>query len=229
MSRARLAADDLLPYLATGGVLEVGVGTGALAQALRERGRAISGVDISEPMLRQARERLGSESVTRADAVALPFPADDFANVVLAHVAHLVDDITEALSEAARVVAPGGRVLLLHGHPIGEVDELSEATSSLRPLEQQRTDSPERVRETAERVGLLTVSQDRGTAYEHGMTPAELARNIETRQCPYLWDVDAETWTAAVEPALEALRALPEQERTRTNRWQVHRSVFAAP
>src|SRR6185369_15770966 len=77
--RGECFAADLLPWLVPGLVLEVGVGTGIVAAALRAHGVAVIGVDLSEEMLRQAVTRLGP-AVVRGDALALPFASGSVDN-----------------------------------------------------------------------------------------------------------------------------------------------------
>ena len=92
-------------------VLDVGCGTGALAAALTERAHArVWGVEPSEAMLAVARTRVPRGVGLRPGrAERLPFRDAWFDAVVLSLVVHLLDR-PAALAEAARVLAPGGRV-----------------------------------------------------------------------------------------------------------------------
>jgi ubiquinone/menaquinone biosynthesis C-methylase UbiE len=94
-------------------VLDVGCGTGALAAALAESGRAkVWGVEPSEEMLRVARSRVPrGVGLRRARAEELPFRDRWFERVVFALVVHLVNRRL-AFSEAARVLAASGRIAL---------------------------------------------------------------------------------------------------------------------
>jgi ubiquinone/menaquinone biosynthesis C-methylase UbiE len=93
-------------------VLEVGCGTGRLATALAERGARVWGVDPSEDMLAQARATAGRRvGFKQGRAEALPFKEGWFERAVLRLVVHLVDR-PRALSELARVLAPGGRAAI---------------------------------------------------------------------------------------------------------------------
>jgi SAM-dependent methyltransferase len=92
-------------------VLDVGCGTGALAQALDERGARVWGVDTEEKMLGVARARLpGRVAVRRASAESLPFKDAWFERVVGRLVVHLLER-PRAFAEALRVLERGGRAL----------------------------------------------------------------------------------------------------------------------
>ncbi len=99
-------------------VADVGTGTGILASELARLGLSVVAVDHSEKMLEAARDKLlaaGIEGVElrRGEADALPL-ADGEVNAVLAHmVVHYLPSPAEAVREMARVVAPGGRVVLV--------------------------------------------------------------------------------------------------------------------
>jgi ubiquinone/menaquinone biosynthesis C-methylase UbiE len=93
-------------------VLDVGCGTGRLAAAIAERGARVWGVDPSEQMLRQARANAsGKAAFKEGRAEALPFKDGWFDRAVLRLVVHLVDR-PRALREVARVLGPGGRIVI---------------------------------------------------------------------------------------------------------------------
>ena len=100
-------------------VLDVGVGPGLLAHDMAaivgERGR-VAGIDLSEPMLEMSRRRCADQPWTdfqSADATVLPFEDESFDALVSTQVYEYVADMDKALSEAFRVLRPGGRVLIL--------------------------------------------------------------------------------------------------------------------
>ncbi|GAB3743882.1 class I SAM-dependent methyltransferase [Amycolatopsis oliviviridis] len=101
---------------ATGDVLEVAVGTG-LNLPLYPDGVALTGIDLSEGMLTIARgraERLGHPvTLKQADAHDLPFDADSFDTVVCTLGLCAIPDDGKALREMARVLRPGGTLILL--------------------------------------------------------------------------------------------------------------------
>jgi ubiquinone/menaquinone biosynthesis C-methylase UbiE len=90
-------------------VLEIACGTGRFTVMLAERGAEITGLDISEPMLRQGRAKARSAGVAdhlellRGDAGRLPFPDDHFDTVFGMRFFHLADTPASFLEEMARV------------------------------------------------------------------------------------------------------------------------------
>lgn len=107
-------------------VLDLASGTGdlalALARALPEA--EITAADFSEEMLAIAR-RKGVSGTVVADALALPFDDGSFDCVTVAFGLRNMADWSAALREMARVLAPGGRLLVL---------DFSIPTSGLRPF-----------------------------------------------------------------------------------------------
>lgn len=101
---------------ATGRVLEVAVGTGR-SLPYYPPGVAIVGIDLSPEMLTIARRRAAEAGVAadlrEGDAEALPFGDGEFDTVVCALALCSIPRPEVALAEMARVVAPGGSVLLV--------------------------------------------------------------------------------------------------------------------
>jgi len=102
-----------------GRILEVGVGTG-LSFPDYDSSTEVTGIDISEPMVAKARRRLASadyphvKAVLVMDAHALAFPDAAFDCVVAQFVITLVADPERVLTECARVVRPGGEIILVN-------------------------------------------------------------------------------------------------------------------
>lgn len=100
-----------------GAILDIGCGTGRLLRAAEARfpGAQLSGVDPAPEMVRQARASVGEGSLIRfeqAGAEELPFPDRRFDLVFSTLTFHHWSDQSRAVSEVARVLAPGGRWLL---------------------------------------------------------------------------------------------------------------------
>jgi phosphatidylethanolamine/phosphatidyl-N-methylethanolamine N-methyltransferase len=102
-----------------GRILEVGVGTGI---CLPDYSRTIQlvGVDYSEPMLRKAQERVAEhkldnvEGLAVMDAQRLGFPDASFDAVVAQYVITAVPNPEATLDEFARVLKPGGEIILVN-------------------------------------------------------------------------------------------------------------------
>jgi SAM-dependent methyltransferase len=109
-----------------GRVLEVGVGTGLLALRLHEAGIPVFGLDLSAPMLAKLVEKAGGVPplpLVIGDATAMPFADGAFGAAYLRWVLHLIPDWRVALAEMARVVRPGGVLLV----SLGAFDEVGRA------------------------------------------------------------------------------------------------------
>ena len=115
-SRGRRAAVNAAERVG-GRILEVGVGTG-LSLDHYAKSNHIVGVDISEPMLDKARERIkrlrlnNVETIAVMDAEQLTFPDASFDVVVAQYVVTAVPNPEKALDEFVRVVRPGGEIIL---------------------------------------------------------------------------------------------------------------------
>ena len=93
--------------------LDVATGTGDLAVALRAAGAEVVGCDFSEEMLERARRKEPSARFEWADALALPYEDDSFDAATVGFGARNFSDLGRGLGEMARVVRPGGRVVVL--------------------------------------------------------------------------------------------------------------------
>jgi ArsR family transcriptional regulator len=118
---ARAVEDALLalvPAEPAGRLLDIGTGTGRVLELLAPRVRQGLGVDASKQMLALARARLVGPgldhcAVRQADMYRLPLPDASFDTVVLQMVLHHAEDPAGVVTEAARVLAPRGRLLLI--------------------------------------------------------------------------------------------------------------------
>jgi len=222
--RGRLSAEALTPLFAnTGLTLEIGVGTGVVGAALQAAGRCVVGVDISAQMLGRAKGR--KLAVVRADALALPFASGSLDDAYSVWVLQLVADKAAVLREIMRVLRPGGRyVTELTSTYEREHDEIALV---LREMDLQLRgglpprDDPDMLLPLAEATGFRFIRIVERSTDVFLQSPLEAAAAIERREFSKLWDLDAERWQANVEPALAALRALPEPTRER-ERHAVH-------
>ena len=114
--RWRRRAADLAQLSPGGSALDVATGTGDLAIELRRRvgptGEVI-GSDFSEQMLQRARAKAPDVRFELGDALALDYPDDRFDAATVGFGARNFDDLERGIAEMARVVRPGGRVVIL--------------------------------------------------------------------------------------------------------------------
>jgi DNA-binding transcriptional ArsR family regulator/protein-L-isoaspartate O-methyltransferase len=115
-------ARSALPLLAPGHVLDIASGDGVLAELLAPHAREYICIDASARVVNAASERLrrfANVQVREGDMHALPFADDHFDLVVLMHALTYSTQPAVAVTEAARVLRPGGRLLLcsLAEHP----------------------------------------------------------------------------------------------------------------
>lgn len=102
-----------------GRILEVGIGTGISLQYYTGRNRVV-GIDLSEEMLTKAQQRVSDwhldyvERLALMDAEHLDFPDGTFDVVVAQYVVNTVPHPEDALEEFARVLRPGGEIVLLN-------------------------------------------------------------------------------------------------------------------
>jgi phosphatidylethanolamine/phosphatidyl-N-methylethanolamine N-methyltransferase len=117
--RAAIAAAEQACGPKGGRILDVGVGTGI---SLPDYGRLnrIVGVDLSEPMLRKAHERVAEhelsnvETLAVMDAERMALPDKSFDVVVAQFVITAVPNPEATLDEFARVIKPGGEIILVN-------------------------------------------------------------------------------------------------------------------
>lgn len=126
-----------------GGLLDVACGSGRHTRAFAEAGVRAVGLDLSFPLLRISRLEPGPPfGIVRGDMRSLPFPAGAFAAVVsfFTSIGYFGSDAEEwaVLREMARVLAPGGRLLLDTFNPGPTIEGLVAA--------EERTLSGRRIR-----------------------------------------------------------------------------------
>jgi demethylmenaquinone methyltransferase / 2-methoxy-6-polyprenyl-1,4-benzoquinol methylase len=118
--RWRKRAADLARVGLGSRVLDVATGTGDLAFELARRvapGGEVVGSDFSEAMLARARAKAAANGAAvrfeRGDALELPYETDCFDAATVGFSARNYSDLARGLREMARVVRPGGRVVVL--------------------------------------------------------------------------------------------------------------------
>jgi phosphatidylethanolamine/phosphatidyl-N-methylethanolamine N-methyltransferase len=150
-------------------ILEVGVGTG-LSLGYYPRDVDIIGVDLSGPMLTKAAEKVAEQGLSQVkglavmDACRLGFPTGRFDAVVSQYVITLVPDPEGALDEFARVLRPGGEIVLVNhlGADGGLLAKFEELTGPIaRKVGWSTEFRLQRIRDWADGAGFRLVSAKR--------------------------------------------------------------------
>ncbi len=113
---------DVIGHESLGRVLDVGTGTARMLALFASRADRAVGLDSSHSMLAVARanlERSGASNweLRQGDVHSPPLDQASFDLVVIHQVLHYLDDPSRAIAEAARLVAPGGRLLVVDFAP----------------------------------------------------------------------------------------------------------------
>jgi SAM-dependent methyltransferase len=99
-------------------VLELGCGAGQGLGLLARAGRSVVGGDYSRPLLASGRAHYGSRvPLVRLTAESLPFRSASFDLVLFFEASYYVPDMAAGFHELARVLAPGGTLLLVNANP----------------------------------------------------------------------------------------------------------------
>jgi SAM-dependent methyltransferase len=128
-----------LPLPAPARVLEVGCGTGTYVRHLTALGHTVIGVDYALPVLGHARSRQPAGTFVAADGYHLPFTDRAFDFAVCIGVLQAVSRPDQLLGELARVLRPGGLLLV-------EALNALEAWSATRRVRDRLKGRPPRVR-----------------------------------------------------------------------------------
>jgi SAM-dependent methyltransferase len=179
MARATaLAAEPLLDAAGVAAgvrVLDVGCGLGALAAAAASRGAVVTGVDLAEGMLAEARRRHPAIEFVHGDAEALPFADGAFDVALGAFVVNHLPHPERAAAELARVAS---RVALAMWGPEDEVAILGLPARAAAGLEANVPPGPDSLRFTdADELAALI-----------GGTIRELRATITVDSLDELWD-----------------------------------------
>ncbi|MFB7191046.1 class I SAM-dependent methyltransferase [Streptomyces sp. NPDC056230] len=195
-------------------LLDIGCGTGLVTErmALARPGLGVFGTDPSYGMARMARQRIGA--VALADARRLPLPdavVDAVGAIWLLHVLRGEGDVRAVVSEAARVLRPGGVFVTTvdkdAAHDVGsDIDEAFAPYLAAGP-----SDSTDLVVGYGSEVGLDVVGEARFRGHGQGRTPLSAAQAV--REGYYASRLHLPG--AAAERLAAVLTALPEPDRPR--------------
>ena len=148
-------------------VLELGCGDGRVLEMLRAAGHRVFGVDLDPEALRAARRRNLSQAVIRADAERLPFVGATFGTVVSGFFSANLMDREAMVSEAARVLQPGGALAYTMMNPTVRVLDLAQ-----RRLRRLALPRPAKLLAHARRLGDPGAEPAR--MRRHGLVPLRL-------------------------------------------------------
>jgi len=108
---------EILATIPPGTALDAACGTGRHAALLQSLGHRVIGVDLTEAMLRIAREKVGSV-LTRGSLDALPIADASIDVLTCALAIEHVADLAPVFGEFARVLRPGGQAIVSDMHPV---------------------------------------------------------------------------------------------------------------
>jgi ArsR family transcriptional regulator len=150
-------AAGLAALLQLGDVLDVGTGDGSAASALAAYCRSLTCIDTNARKIELASEKLANFPNARAlvaDVHALPFDTDAFDAVLAFHTLAYAEHPARALQQCARVLRPGGRLVLLC------LDQHEQHEVSARHGERHPGFSPRAMRGLLSHAGLDVVKSD---------------------------------------------------------------------
>ncbi|HEX6146444.1 MAG TPA: class I SAM-dependent methyltransferase [Acidimicrobiia bacterium] len=133
--KSNLAAVDLLSLGPDDRFLDLGCGLGAALEHAKATGAETAGIDPSPAMVERAAKRVPGVEVREGSAETIPFEDDRFTAALAVSTYHHWADHEAGLAEVRRVLAPGGRLLILerklkkgtgHGLDRGEADQLAQ-------------------------------------------------------------------------------------------------------
>ncbi len=112
------AITELLDEHPLGALLDIGTGTGRMLELFAPKADSAIGIDRSSEMLRLARVKLDEAGISGAslrqgDMQALPLADRSADSIILHQVLHYAQQPGSAIAEAARVLAPGGQLLVI--------------------------------------------------------------------------------------------------------------------
>jgi ubiquinone/menaquinone biosynthesis C-methylase UbiE len=165
-----------------------------------------------------------------ADVHRLPIATGSMAGAYATWVLHVVADPSAVLAEVARVLRPGGAFVAILSTPTELVTDVDRLVRGMQArLRGERADTPGRIMSLAAAAGFELTGHAEAANEMHGTVPSEVVEHIYQRTYSVLWDLDAATWRAEVEPTVAALRALPDPDRARIHQDRYPLLAFRLP
>jgi Methylase involved in ubiquinone/menaquinone biosynthesis len=128
------AALDAAHVMAGTHLLDAGCGAGLLAVLASLRGAHVTGIDASPGLIGIPRERLPAADLREGELESLPFPEGSFDAVTAVNSIFYTADMAKAMRELARVVRPGGRVVVTAWGPPERCEFLSAVLAGVGQL-----------------------------------------------------------------------------------------------
>lgn len=197
-------------------LLDIGCGTGLVTEriALARPGLGVFGTDASYGMAQVARKRIGA--VVLADARRLPLPdtaVDAVGAIWLLHLLRGEGDVRAVVSEAARVLRPGGVFVTTvdkdAAHDVGS--DIDEAFAPY--LEADPSDSADLIVGYGSEVGLDVVGEAHFPGHGQGQSPLSAAQRVREGYFASRLNLPG----TAAERLATALTSLPEPDRPRAD------------
>jgi len=107
-----LIIKDLVNQAKPGSLLDIGCGTGSLLLSLSSKVDSITGIDLSEKAVKHCRQIMPQANFVEGEATQLRFADNSFDLVLALDVIEHVSEDKSVISEAYRVLKPGGRLIL---------------------------------------------------------------------------------------------------------------------
>jgi len=153
---------ELAPEDARAGWIDVACGPGVVSRAIARKVGSVSGVDLTPAMVEEAKKRADEEGIRNVDfalgdATALDFPDATFDGAITRLSLHHVPAPARVVAEMARVVRPGGSVVLsdLAADDDHEAAAWREEIERLRDPSHWACLTPERLRKAGADAGLV--------------------------------------------------------------------------
>lgn len=117
ISAAEFELKEILSFFGKTGegkkLLDVGCGKGIFTAALKARGYDACGIELSDELLRIAKEKNSGMDFRKGSATEIPFPDESFDFLICVEVLEHVPDTDAALKEFSRVLRSGGKMIII--------------------------------------------------------------------------------------------------------------------
>lgn len=149
----------------TDSALDVATGTGFTAMALAPRVKHVTGIDVTDEMLEQARKLARTEGLSNVDfelgdALSMKFADSVFDIVATRRATHHFQDVPKFLCEAFRVLRPGGRLGVVDMSPPEGAESFTNKIERLRDSSHVEAFTPSAWKSMVSRAGFQILSSN---------------------------------------------------------------------